>query len=64
MEEDKGSVMHPDVEYLLTPEIADVLTKGLLELYEKRPHNPVEYLAAWLLNKSNEKLLKLEVISP
>ena len=62
-EDEKEGLFHPDVAYLLTPEISDILAKGLTELYEKRPRNPVEYLAAWLLNKSNETLLKLEVTS-
>ena len=58
----KGSqILHPDVEYLLTPEITDVLSKGLSAVYEKRPKNPVEYLALWLLNSSNEKIMRLKV---
>jgi len=56
-----GSLFHPDVQYLLTPEITNILTKGLTELYEKQPSNPAEYLALWLLNINNEKALKLKV---
>lgn len=57
----EGPKLHPDAEYLLRPDIADILSKGLAELYERRPKNPVEYLALWLLNSSSEKVLKLEV---
>ena len=62
MSEGGENSFHPDVAYLLTPEISDILSKGLNEIYEKRPHNPVEYLAIWLLNKSKENLIKQEVL--
>lgn len=58
---DKDAI-HPVVDYLSNPEIADVLSKGLSMLYEKNPKNPVEYLALWLLNQSNEKTIKMRVI--
>lgn len=51
----------PLIEYLATPEIANIISKGMSILYEKQPRNPVEYLALWLLNQSNEKLIKQKV---
>ena len=59
--EKEGSFMHPDVEYLLTPDIANILSKGMWALYEKKPKNPVEYLALWLLNNGNEQTIKHKV---
>lgn len=57
------NAIHPALQYLSTPEISDILSKGLSVLYEKNPKNPVEFLALWLLNHSNEHTIKLKVKS-
>jgi hypothetical protein len=48
---------------LKDPELAGVLSEGLAVLHTKRPKNPVEYLALWLLNTANEQKLKQRVSS-
>ena len=41
---------HDDIKYLMKDDIGGILSKGLAETYEKRPTNPIEYFAKWLLN--------------
>ena len=41
---------HKDIKYLMQDDIGAVISKGLSETYEKRPKNPVEFFAKWLLN--------------
>lgn len=50
-------------EQLKDPELAKVLSEGLAVLHAKRPKNPVEYLALWLLNTTKEQKLKQHVRS-
>jgi len=43
---------HPDITYLKSPEIGNVISKGLATVYKEQPKNPVQFLANWLLNYS------------
>jgi hypothetical protein len=42
----------PDAEYLMSDEIGLVIAKGMQVLYKTNPKNPVDFLAKWLLNKT------------
>lgn len=39
-----------DAEYLKSEEIGLVIAKGMANLYQEKPQNPVDYLGKWLLN--------------
>jgi len=41
---------HPDISYLKKDDISKVLMKGLAQTYKKKPGNPVDFFAKWLLN--------------
>lgn len=41
---------HPDLKYLSSSSIGNVIIEGLEVLYKVKPHKPVQYLAEWLLN--------------
>ena len=51
------------IDPLKNPEVGEVLSEGLAVLYAKKPKNPVEYLALWLLNTAHEQTVKLGVSS-
>ena len=39
-----------DAEYLKSDDIGLVIAKGMANLYQTKPNNPVDYLGKWLLN--------------
>ena len=41
-----------DSEYLMSSGIGQVVGKGLAEMYDAEPNNPVDFLSKWLLNYS------------
>lgn len=55
---------NPDIKYLSSPEIGDIVINGLTETYLTQPINPIRYLGNWLLNqhKSKELVKKYEII--
>ena len=54
--------LHPDIKYIKTPEIGQVISQGLTSVYLAKPDFPVDYLAKWLLNyldnQEKERLLE------
>lgn len=45
----------PEIEFLKSSELCDVVTRGLTELYKVQPKTPVTFLANWLMNESRSK---------
>ena len=58
--------LHPDIAYIKTEEIGQIISQGLTAVYLERPDFPVDYLAKWLLNYcrniDREKELEAEMI--
>jgi hypothetical protein len=44
--------LHPDADYIIHGAVGDVIAKGLSVLYKKKPSNPVDFFAKWLLNEA------------
>jgi hypothetical protein len=42
--------MHPDVRYLMSNNIAMVLSQALSDTFDQQPNDPVEYFAKYLLH--------------
>ena len=53
-------MFHKDIDFLKQKEIGGVISKGLAEVYLKKPNRPVEYLAKWLLKFVNNERQKKE----
>ena len=41
-----------DSQYLMSVGIGQIVGKGLSEMYDAEPNNPVDFLSKWLLNYS------------
>jgi len=48
----------PDIDYLRECRIGEVVNRGLADLYESQPINPINFLANWLLVESNGREIK------
>ena len=51
-EVDKGKKPHPDSQYIMQDNIGVVIANGLSVVYKKKPENPVDFFAKWLLRQS------------
>ena len=40
----------PDSEYLTSTGLNEVIEKGLAEMYDQEPDNPIDFLSKWLLS--------------
>ena len=49
---------HPDIAYLNSPDIGDIIVKGLTETYLTQPNNPIKFLGNWLLNEFKSNSIK------
>lgn len=48
----------PQISFLMESTIVDVINRGLADLYDSQPKNPINFLANWLLEESNGKEIK------
>ena len=46
---------HPDINYLMTQPIGEILIKGLGQTFLKKPQFPIDFLGKWLLNYNASK---------
>lgn len=46
---------HPDIGYLKSDQVGKVVAIGLAELYRVKPEFPIDYLAKWLYNYSDQQ---------
>lgn len=50
----------PEAEYLKSPEIGEVIAKGMAVTYKENPKNPVDFFAKWLLKEAQNKTIIAE----
>lgn len=48
----------PEISYLKESQIINVINRGLADVYDSQPKNPINFLANWLLVESNGKEIK------
>ena len=53
MSENKRETIDRDIQYLLKPEITNIIGQGLSILYNEQPEDPIDFLGKWLLKYSS-----------
>ena len=50
----------PEAEYLKSQEIGLVIAKGMAVTFQKKPKNPIDFFAKWLLREAQNKSILAE----